>query len=267
MNISEILNLTDYPIHRLNSPAASDLLERCRTNLETEGVLTFADFVRPVALEQCVSELLPHVQDESFLHSREHNIYFDDSFTGVAIDHPAQTRMKTTNRTVCADQIQFSILTKIYEWSRLHQFFAAVVGKPHLYPMVDPLARINVKSFLNGERTNWHFDRSEFTITLLLQKPKAGGVFEYRRNLRSDTDPNYDGVGCLLEGNDTQVRMMPIEPGTLTIFRGKNTAHRVSPVQGDRMRIVAVLSYFDSPNVKFTEDEQLKFYGRCYSIQ
>jgi len=33
--------------------------------------------------------------------------------------------------------------------------------------------------------------------------------------------------------------------GTLNVFRGKNTAHRVTPVQGVADRMVAVFSYFE----------------------
>ena len=68
--------------------------------------------------------------------------------------------------------------------------------------MPDPLARVNVMSYREGEALNWHFDRSEFTTTLLLQAPKAGGAFEYRSDLRTDTDPNYAGVARLLSGQD-----------------------------------------------------------------
>jgi hypothetical protein len=39
------------------------------------------------------------------------------------------------------------------------------------------LARVNAMQYGAGEGLNWHFDRSEFTTTLLLQAPKAGGAF------------------------------------------------------------------------------------------
>jgi hypothetical protein len=29
-----------------------------------------------------------------------------------------------------------------------------------------------------GEALNWHFDRSQFTTTLLIQAPEQGGEFE-----------------------------------------------------------------------------------------
>ena len=55
-----------------------------------------------------------------------------------------------------------------------------------------------------GKELNWHFDNSEFAITLLLQAPEAGGVFEYVRDLRDaeagdmnlPVSQNYSMAGC-----------------------------------------------------------------------
>jgi hypothetical protein len=129
--------------------------------------------------------------------------------------------------------------------------------------MEDPLARVNCMSYGPGECLNWHFDRSEFTTTLLLQAPEAGGAFEYRTDLRSDDDPNYDGVARMLNGEDPEVRSLTLTPGALNVFRGKNTAHRVTPVDGARNRVIAVFSFYDRPGVLFTEEERVGFYGRA----
>ena len=56
---------------------------------------------------------------------------------------------------------------------------------------------------------------------------------------------------------------MPLEPGTLNVFRGRNTAHRVTEVIGERPRIIAVFSYYERPGVTFSEEERLGFYGRA----
>ena len=73
------------------------------------------------------------------------------------------------------------MIVAIYEWPPLAAFLAAVMGKPALHVMADPLARLNVMAYRAGEALNWHFDRSEFTTTLLLQAPEAGA-----RSARAD---------------------------------------------------------------------------------
>ena len=92
---------------------------------------------------------------------------------------------------------------------------------------------------------------------------RAGGEFEYRTDLRSDTDPNYDGVARLLLGADPKARKLDLSPGMLNVFRGRNTAHRVTATRGPRERIIAVLSYFEKPGVSFTAEERIGFYGRA----
>ena len=128
--------------------------------------------------------------------------------------------------------------------------------------MADPLGRINVMAYHEGEQLNWHFDRAEFTTTVLLEAPRSGGEFQYRSALRSDSDPNYDGVARLLADQDERVQTLPLQPGTLNVFKGKNTAHRVTPVEGDRSRIVAVFSYYETPGFAFSDVERFGFYGR-----
>ena len=95
-------------------------------------------------------------------------------------------------------------------------------------------------SYTEGEALNWHFDRSEFTTTLLLQAPEGGGDFEYRTDLRAAEDPNYDGVARLLRGEDPDVRLLRLSPGALNVFRGINTPHRVTGLNGGRCRFVLV---------------------------
>ena len=256
------LNLNLYPIDRPDSVPYDELIRRCQRDIRRFGMFSLTGFVRLSSIEQCVAELKPLFQTDAFTHCREHNIYFDDEFEGVESNHPAFSRFKTINHTICGDQIPFNLIARIYEWQLLIDFLAVVMGKPQLHTMADPLARINVMTYYAGEALNWHFDRSEFTTTLLLQSPSSGGLFEYRSGLRSSSDPNYEGVSRLLGGKDDRVGTLPLEPGTLNIFKGRNTAHRITPVKGARPRIIAVLSYYEKANVSFSDAERVGFFGR-----
>ena len=262
MSMRQHLNLNLYPIDRPDSVPYDELIRRCQRDTRRFGMFSLTGFVRLSSIEQCVAELKPLFQTDAFTHCREHNIYFDDEFEGVESNHSALSRFKTINHTICADQIPFNLITRIYEWQLLIDFLAVVMGKPQLHTMADPLARINVMTYYAGEALNWHFDRSEFTTTLLLQSPSSGGLFEYRSGLRSSSDPNYEGVSRLLGGKDDRVATLPLEPGTLNIFKGRNTAHRITPVKGARPRIIAVLSYYEKANVSFSDAERVGFFGR-----
>jgi hypothetical protein len=257
-----ILNLDLYPLDKVGSAAWVDLVARCKRDIAGNGMFNLEGLVRQEALALAVAEVKPMMDTLSFVHTREHNIYFMKSIAGLPDDHPAMTKTKTINHTVCADQIPQSIVAQIYEWAPMILFLQAVMEKDALYPMRDPLARMNVMGYRAGEALNWHFDRSEFTTTLLLQAPEIGGDFVYRSDLRSADNPNYEGVAKLLRGDDPEVKTLKMTAGTLNVFKGKNTAHKVSTVEGNRERLIAVFSYYEKPGVMFTREEQVGFYGR-----
>jgi hypothetical protein len=223
--MKHVVDLETFPLDDPDGPKGRALIEACRRGLAARGLFNLEGFVRPRALERCVAEVLPVFDSAPFFHKRSHNIYFDDGLTDLPPDHPALKRFETINHTVCADQIPDSLLCRIYAWPPLVRFL-----------------------YRAGEALNWHFDRSEFTITLLLQAPEAGGAFQYRSGLRSESDPNYDGVARFLAGEDDAVETLPLTAGTLTLFKGKDTAHRVTPVAGARDRLVVVFSYYERPD-------------------
>jgi hypothetical protein len=53
-----------------------------------------------------------------------------------------------------------------------------------------------------------------------------------------------------------------MRPGTLLIFEGRNSIHRVSPIAGDVLRYVALLAYDTKPGTTSTELLRLSRYGR-----
>jgi hypothetical protein len=258
----DILDLDRYPLDRPGTDAWHALVSTCRADLAKDGMFNLEGLVKPEALARAIAEIRPVMDTLSFTHRRRHNIYFRKEIPGLPADHPALALCETVNHTVCADQISQSIPLWIYEWSHFITFLAAAMGKDALFPARDDLARVNVMAYRDGEALNWHFDRSEFTTTLLLQEPEQGGEFIYRMDLRSESDPNYDGVAKLLRGEDNEVKSLTLSAGTLNVFRGKNTAHKVGTVKGPRERLIAVFSYFDRPGVVFSREDQLGFYGR-----
>jgi hypothetical protein len=258
----DLLDLDRYPLDQPGSAAYAALIDRCQAALAAHGLFNLDGFVRAPAVAQVAAELLPLSERGAYTHQRRHNVYFVDRVEGLAPDHPALRQFETVNHTLCDDQLAGTAIRRIYEWQPLIDFIARVMDRPQLYPMADPLARLNVMDYRPGEALNWHFDRSQFTTTLVIQAAEAGGEFEYRSDLRSEGDPNYEGVARMLRGEDPAVQVNPLAAGTLNVFKGRNTLHRVSTVRGAAKRLVAVFSYYDRPGVMFSRDERRGFYGR-----
>ncbi|UWQ27257.1 2OG-Fe(II) oxygenase [Leisingera sp. M523] len=259
----DILDLERYPLDRPGSPGWQAMVDRCRAELAQDGMFSLDGLMKPEVAQGAADALQGKFKTESFHHKRKHNIYFKDTVEGLAPDHPALKKVETSNFTLCADQFQGSPVLRLYDWPPFAAFLAATMDKENLYTMDDPLARLNIMSYGADQALNWHFDRSEFTTTMLLQAPDEGGEFIYSPELRSDDDPNYEGVERLLAGEDPNMRAITLAPGTLNIFRGKNSPHRVGTVKGAKTRVIAVFTFYERPGVQFSDQENIGFYGRA----
>jgi hypothetical protein len=260
--MNHLLDLEKYPLNRPESPEYAALVEKCRAALAAEGMFNLPEFFQSGVAQAAADAAKPAMDSVSFRHARRHNVYFKDSMPGVDDGHPAMIKSETMNHTLCADQLDGNPVIDVYEWEPFAAFLAATMSKGKLYQMDDKMARVNVQATRDGEGLNWHFDRSEFTTTILLQSPDIGGQLEYRKDLRTKDNQNYEGVAAMLAGEDPDIKRIMPEPGALNVFCGVNTPHRVVPVQGQKDRVIAIFSYYEQPGVAFSSEEQLGFYGR-----
>ncbi len=179
-------------------------------------------------------------------------------------DHPANRQVVSSKGCICDDVVaQASPLRTLYDAPEFRGFVKRATGESELHPYADPLSSINIHYANRGQELGWHFDNSSFAITLLIQKPDAGGRFEYIKDLRDADagDMNYNGVRALLDG-ETAPEVLTIDPGALVLFRGRNSIHRVSPNESDTTRMLAVLAYNNTPGVELSENARMTFYGR-----
>ena len=116
--------------------------------------------------------------------------------------------------------------------------------------------------FEDGDELGWHFDRSEFAVTVMYQEAETGGHFEYYPGLRSAENDNHAEIETILRGDGEGAVRLPSGPGSLAIFQGRNALHRVSPIAGSRPRINSVLTYGEKPDMRLNKLTQGLFYGR-----
>jgi hypothetical protein len=94
-----------------------------------------------------------------------------------------------------------------------------------------------------------------------LQECLEGGKFEYVPGIRTADTENFAAVRAVLDGAREPVRCLEAGPGTLTLFRGRYSLHRVTPVQGATRRVNAVLAYASTPGHRLTPLNRRLFYG------
>ncbi|WP_415770018.1 HalD/BesD family halogenase [Pseudomonas sp. LB3P38] len=263
VTLGDIVDLARYPITDRSSPAYRALVTDSQSLLGQEGVAIFPGFVRNEPIATMADQTLA-LHPRMFHFRENHTVYFKPQEESVDSGHPLRRLMKTEKDTVAyADIPADNLIRRIYESDEVLSFIKDVLGLDTLYRHADPLAALNLQGFTVGQQLGWHFDRSDFSVTLSLQAASAGGDFEYVRMLRNEDDDCYDAVRQFLDNPDTQqIEVLPQVPGTLTLFRGRYSLHRVTPVVGDRLRLNAVFAYVDQPNVEFSAYARQLFYGR-----
>ena len=91
---------------------------------------------------------------------------------------------------------------RIYASDEVLAFVAAALDKDVLHRSADPLDGVNMTVYEQGDELGWHFDQSEFSVTLMIQRSQAGGDFEYAPMVRTPDDERYDAVRSVLDRRD-----------------------------------------------------------------
>jgi hypothetical protein len=104
---------------------------------------------------------------------------------------------------------------------------------------------------------------TDFVVSIAIQSSDRGGEFENAARIRSEQDPGLEAISEVVRGTGgARVRIEPMTPGTLMIFNGRWSLHRVAPIDGDVPRYVALLAYDTSPGTDSTDTLKMARYGR-----
>ena len=257
----DFLDRITYPLDQPESITWTELVNKCKKSLNATGACILKNFVHQSTLERMVLET-ERIVDKSHFCKDNHNVFFEEDDTSLPADHPLRIKEDTSLNSIPYDLMNpTDALHQLYNWHPLIKFLSAVLGHT-LYRMADPMAALTLNVMNEHQNHGWHYDESQVTITLLIQKPEFGGVFEYVPNLRKFDTDDYSKLGSILNGSDEGVVPLNVEPGDLLIFAGFYSLHRVTPVVGKTNRYVGTLCYKDKPNVLNSPEVQQLFYGR-----
>jgi len=268
-DVQQVLDLHRYPMHDLGSARGADLLRNSRSEFAETGLCSLPGFVRPQAAADIVRGLQAEM-GHSFYNRQMHNVYFQPEDPTWPPSHPARIVQQTAQKTLAGDQIPTNnLISRIYHWQPLQEFLAQLLDEPgleRLYPHADPLACLNVMRMDAGDKLGWHYDRSDFATTLLLQAPEVGGEYWFVPFLRDAAQERLEELRQVLEGSHKRLRQAPLATGTLSFFSGRYSPHRVTEVLGPTPRVMAVLGYVRHPGVQFNGAERQRFYGRSHVV-
>jgi hypothetical protein len=261
---ADLVDLARYPIDDLTSAAAQELVAHYRGQLAETGVALLREFLTPHATAAMAAEARAAAPGAYFC-DNTHNVYLEPDDDTFPPKHPRRRRLRTIVGSVAYDLLPpDSPLRRLYNWHNLIEFIRLVLNRPTLYRLADPLGALSINVFEPGGHHAWHFDETEYTTTIMLQEAEEGGYFEYMPHLRRPDGGEYDTIDRVLDGDERDVQRLPFTAGTLSIFAGRLSMHRVTEVLGNRLRLVAVLAFNGKPGVTNSDEVRQLFWGRTH---
>jgi hypothetical protein len=260
----DLIDSERYPLHALDSESGQAMVTTIQDELAEHGAASLPGFLRRDALEVMVREAR-ELAPRAFGGPTSVSPYFFNYDIGgpdVDDDHPSRREGKRQLGQVAYDLIpEQSWLAQLYHSDLLTGLVAQIECNPALSRLADRYQSLNISVMEEGGCQQWHFDRGHLVTTLLLQAAQAGGTFEYVHHLRSEHDENFAEVSRVLDGERTRVRAIDIKPGTLNLFRGHYSMHRVSQVRGARPRLQTIFAFADAPRTHGSLKSSILHYG------
>jgi hypothetical protein len=262
-SLAAMIDLDRYPVHDLCSPRTQMLIVDTRAQLAASGSCVFDGFLTAQAVAAAAEEARMLAPLAHRTPNSRSTAYLEAPDESYPESHPKRRLQRTSVGAVAYDQFPpNSLIRRLYEWDGLLAFFEIALRKPKLWRYADPLGALNLAVMVDGDELLWHFDQTDFVVSLMLQRSSRGGAFEYVPHVRSSLEANFPRVQRLLEGDRTDVITLDLAPGTLALFEGRYAIHRVSPSEGSAPRLIALFGYDTKPGTMSSDLLKRRRYGR-----
>ncbi len=260
---AELVDQERHPVLDLASDGGRRAVAAAQAQLRSSGAAELPGFVHARGLAALVADAR-RLAPAAHRSAGRGTAYLELPDATLPPDHPRRHLADFGVGVLAYDQFPAdSPLRRLYEWEPMIDFIAAILGRGKLFRYADPLGALNLAVMGDGDVLQWHFDQTDFVVSIALQPSDDGGDFEVAPFIRTATDERYDRVRRVLDGTSDEVVTLPMTPGTLLVFEGRNSIHRVSPIRGATDRLVALLAYDTKPGTTSTELLRRARYGRA----
>lgn len=259
----QLIDLEAYPLTDPDDPRRAEVVARARAQLADIGAAELSGFLSPAGLEAVLADAVAH-EDRAFRSAGPATAYLEFPDFDLPEGHPRRWLGYGAVEAVAWDLFDDdSPMRWLYEWDPLMTFIGEILGLDAIHRYADPLGGLNLAVMGDGDELQWHFDQTDFVVSLAVRDAEVGGDFEVSPRIRSAEDENYDVVAAVLDGSDTaSVLTLPMEPGTLLVFAGRHSLHRVSPISGPTTRLVGLFGYDTEPGTMSSDLLKRIRYGR-----
>ena len=261
-SLTDVVDLDRYPILELDSALATGAIAAARVELAATGAAELPGFLSPRGLEAMTADaraLAPLAHRSGGVGTA----YLELPDFDLPDGHPRRWMGGYRVGAVAYDLFPAgSVLRRLYEWDAVMDLVSSILQRGQLSRYADPMGALNLAVMGDGDELQWHFDQTDFVVSLAIQDADEGGDFEVAPRVRSNDDERYERVAAVLAGRGDEVVTLPMTPGTLLVFEGRHSLHRVSPIRGTTPRLVGLLAYDTKPGTTGSDLLRLNRYGR-----
>jgi hypothetical protein len=264
---ADLVDVGAYPFEDRTDPTRAEVIATARAGLDAIGAAELPSFLSPAGQEAVLADALA-VEPRAHRHAGPATAYLGLPDMDQPEGHPRRWLGPSAVDAVAWDLFDAdSPIRWLYEHEPLMDFLAEIIERGRLYRYADPLGGLNLASMQPGDELQWHFDQTDFVVSLAIRDADRGGDFEVAPRIRSADDERYDDVAAVLDGRDTSpVVTLGMQPGTLLVFEGRHSLHRVSPLGGASTRLVALFGYDTRPDTMSSDLLKLVRYGRTEPV-
>lgn len=272
-----MINYSEYPIDAASTSEYAAMIKICKEQLRVQGFVSLKNFLD----SRCVSSLVSSILDleqlgVGFYSTERHNVFLEDNAKESSSTdqdakslHPRHIQLKSSKLLINAnDLVRKAPELDILFQSTAFLHFIRDVLQLNLYPSSDEYGKYYANIFNKGDGLNFHFDRSEFSISLILQPADDGGRFQFVPNSReivegwSEMPLNTEDLRSAIAASSSKYTLEEpdLAAGDLYLFRGQNSLHRVSEITTGK-RINVILTFNTEPDVMLNNYTLQKFFG------
>ncbi len=258
-DLSDIIDMERYPVDDLSSDKGRTVVSACRGQMAATGLCLLPGFVRDEAvmeMQKSAASLMPKAHYTEHWRATPNG---DETCPDSLLTQETRASMRSIAFDYLADDAP---LRRLYLWDGFTAFINAVFDGPRLYITDDPLVSCMMTVLEEGDELGWHYDPNDIVISLSVQAPVDGGEFEFAPRVRFPAANAFDNEKAILAGVFPGVISKRLPAGTLSLFNGHKSLHRVAPVVGERQRVIALFNYSEVPNYMFSAGIQSRFFGR-----
>ncbi|CAE7379869.1 unnamed protein product [Symbiodinium natans] len=256
------VDLGAYPIRDPGSTGYQALVSQCKGLIASSGYCQLDGFVLPETVRaMCAEARQLRSRGLGFTSTNVHNLLLEaeeESSSAAPASPRAQVFHSSKTLVAMSHLPESSPLRELYADDALRELVRECFGLPRLSCSADPHGGVYYNFFDEGDALWWHCDRSHFSVNLILQTAE-GGDFEFIPESRHLADEI--GTWADLEKDLQRRKRVPkLNSGSIYLFAGNASFHRVSPVTSGT-RINAILTYNVEENQRLNAYTLKQFFG------